>query len=77
MRHTLQSARQLDTERPASGFSPQVLARLWPNRAHESNWLKSLACHFGWHRWHEIEFERSKPPQVVRFCRWCAEVRVL
>jgi hypothetical protein len=27
------------------------LARLWPNRVHESNWLKTLACWLGLHRW--------------------------
>ena len=34
-----------------SHFTPETLAGLSPNRVHESNWVKSLACHFGLHRW--------------------------
>jgi len=30
------------------------LARLWPNREHESNWLKALICALGFHRWHTL-----------------------
>ena len=30
----------------------EALRRLWPNRQHESNWLKNLLCRFGMHRWY-------------------------
>jgi hypothetical protein len=62
---------------PQSHFTPETLARLWPNRGHESNWLMSLACHFGLHRWQEMKFEVSQSAQLVRFCRWCTKVRAL
>jgi len=61
----------------ASGFSPETLARLWPNRVHESSWLKNLACHFGWHRWHEMKLEDSQSATPMRFCRWCAKSKIL
>jgi hypothetical protein len=32
------------TAQTANRISPESLARLWANRVHESNWLKSLAC---------------------------------
>jgi len=57
-----------------SHFTPETLAKLWPNRVHESNWVKSLACHFGLHRWQGMKFEDSQSRQLVRFCRWCAKV---
>jgi hypothetical protein len=40
----------------ASGLpSPEelkpLLRKLWPNRTHESNWVKDVACRLGLHRW--------------------------
>ena len=58
----------------ANRISPESLARLWPNRVHESNWLKSLACWLGLHRWHEMRFEGLEPASMTRFCRWCSKV---
>lgn len=55
-------------------FTPATLDRLWPNRVHESNWVMSLGCYFGLHRWQEMNFEDSQSAQLVRFCRWCAKV---
>jgi hypothetical protein len=37
------------------------LARLWPNREHESSWLKNLLCTLGLHRWHELDIGRLLP----------------
>jgi hypothetical protein len=34
-----------------------MLRRLWPNREHESNWLKGLACAVGLHRWHTLNVD--------------------
>jgi len=62
---------------PGSLFTPETLPRLWPNRVHESNWVKSLACHFGLHRWQEMKFEDSQSAHLVRFCRWCTKVKTL
>jgi hypothetical protein len=58
-------------------FAPEALAKLWPNRVHESNWVKNWACHFGLHRWQEMKFEDSQSAQLVRFCRWCARIKTL
>ena len=65
---------RIKTQAPAA-ISPEMLARLWPNRVHESNWLKSLACRMGLHRWHEMKFEGSAQSDRVRFCRWCAKLK--
>jgi hypothetical protein len=53
------------------GLAP--LGRLWPNRQHESNWLKSLICALGFHRLHTLKFDGS----AFDFCRWCPEIRRL
>lgn len=31
------------------------LERMWPNRTHESSWLKDVICALGFHRWHSAE----------------------
>ena len=46
------------------------LERLWPNRTHESNWLKDLLCAFGWHRWHRLDLNGTP----YRFCRRCPKI---
>ena len=53
-------------------ISHASLARLWPNRVHESNWVKSLACWLGLHRWYEMRLEGFAGR--ARFCRWCSKV---
>jgi hypothetical protein len=64
-----------DAARAPGVISPETLARLWPNRVHESNWLKSLACEAGFHRWQEMKFEGFAEGKAVRSCRWCAKVK--
>ena len=64
-----------DAARASGAISPEMLARLWPNRVHESNWLKNLACRMGLHRWQEMKFEGFAEGNAVRFCRWCAKVK--
>jgi hypothetical protein len=51
----------------------RMLQRLWPNRTHESNWLKDAICAVGFHRWYPLEIATLK----CSFCRWCAKVKVL
>ncbi|HLW97589.1 MAG TPA: hypothetical protein VKR82_03005 [Candidatus Acidoferrales bacterium] len=53
--------------------SEKSLERLWPNREHESNWLKNLACTVGLHRWHDVKLDSGT---VARYCRWCSTVKV-
>ncbi len=59
-----------------SGNDPASLARLWPNRTHESNWLKQALCALGLHRWHRLEVPTSESTVDASFCRWCPEVKV-
>jgi hypothetical protein len=47
------------------------LGRLWPNREHESNWLKSLLCAVGFHRWHTLKVDGL----AFDFCRCCPDIR--
>lgn len=54
----------------------RALQRLWPNRAHESNWLKAAVCKLGLHRWYEIKMPGHQPPLSCLYCRWCPEVKV-
>jgi hypothetical protein len=62
------------------GFSDaalaEALAKLAPNRVHESSWLKNLLCSLGLHRWHYPNLGGSIPPKEVRVCRWCPKVKV-
>jgi hypothetical protein len=53
------------------------LARLWPNRTHEANWMKQLLCSAGLHRWHSVQVPWTGSTLRCRFCRWCPRVRVL
>jgi hypothetical protein len=52
-----------------------TLGRLWPNREHESNWLKALFCSFGVHRWHTLTLDISAMPSHFDFCRWCPKIK--
>jgi hypothetical protein len=63
------------TAQTANRISPESLARLWANRVHESNWLKSLACWLGLHRWYEMRLEGLVPASAVQFCRWRPKVQ--
>ena len=58
--------------------TPTELARLWPNRCHESNWLKNLFCSLGLHRWHSLDVPGPHGTVVkANFCRWCPKVKIL
>ena len=51
------------------------LARLWPNRQHESSWLKNLLCRLGMHRWQQLDIGHLVPDEKAMFCRWCPKIR--
>jgi len=59
-----------------SDYSPELLAKLAPHRAHESSWLKSLLCKLGFHRWYYLKLDASTSPQIVGLCRWCPRIKV-
>jgi len=53
------------------------MAKLWPNRLHESGAFRSLPCHVGLHRWAQLHVENLLPEKKeIRFCRWCSKVKV-
>jgi len=55
-----------------------LLRKLWPNRTHESNWLKDAACRLGLHRWYQMTLNDAKSRLRIycTFCRFCTEVKV-
>lgn len=57
-------------------ISAERLAGLWPNREHESNWLKALFCRLGMHRWHLVTLGSADRRQNVEYCRWCPKMKV-
>ncbi len=64
---------------PTAGGDAELaasLAKLWPHRWHESNWLKNLFCLGGLHRWKELYLEELLPGREVRFCHWCSKVKL-
>lgn len=54
----------------------QSLAKLWPHRVHESNWLKNLFCRMHLHRWARLELRELAPGRKIRFCRWCSKIDI-
>jgi hypothetical protein len=62
---------------PSDAILAKSLARLWPNRMHESSFLKNLFCHVRLHRWAQLPLHQLVPGQRrVRFCRWCSKIEV-
>lgn len=63
---------------PSAEELKPLLMKLWPNRTHESNWLKDLACKLGSHRWHQMTLNDAKSGLRIdcTFCRSCTEVKV-
>jgi hypothetical protein len=57
-------------------LDPALLARLWPNRHHESNWLKDAFCSLGFHRWYPVDVSEGPQSKITcTFCRWCPKVK--
>jgi hypothetical protein len=52
------------------------LAKLWPNREHESNALRSLCCRLPFHRWRQLELRELVPGRQIHYCFWCSKVRI-
>ncbi len=63
--------------REGVGLEGLGLERLWPNRTHESNWLKNVCCSMGLHCWHALDVSAGSGTKVrCGFCRWCPIVKV-
>ena len=55
-----------------------ALAKLWPNRTHESNWMKDVLCRLTLHRWHRVDVPGLQSTRVTAvFCRWCTAIRLI
>lgn len=52
------------------------LARMWPNREHESSAVTGLLCRIGIHFWRRLAVEDFAPGRKIRFCFWCSKVSI-
>jgi hypothetical protein len=52
------------------------LARLWPNREHESSAPASLLCRLGIHRWRQLDLTDIAPNRDIHFCFWCSNIKI-
>ena len=52
------------------------VARLWPNREHESSAVLGHLCRLGIHRWRQLDLATFAPGRDIRFCFWCSKVRI-
>ncbi len=61
-----------------SEIAAKSLAKLWPHRQHESNYVKNLLCSLGMHRWTRLELGGLIPEKEksVQFCRWCPKLKL-
>jgi hypothetical protein len=66
----------VEPPRPADALLAASLAKLWPHREHESSCFKNLLCHFGLHRWSQLNLDNLLPGKEIRHCFWCSKVRV-
>jgi hypothetical protein len=57
-------------------IAARSLAKLWPHRLHESNYLKNLCCYLGLHRWSRLDLSALAVEKDVKFCRWCSKVKI-
>ena len=65
-----------DLERSPDVSLIASLARLWPNREHESNAVAGLLCRVGIHYWRRLDTSQLAPGRDVRFCFWCSKIEL-
>jgi hypothetical protein len=61
---------------PIDPIHLRSLEKLWPNRRHESNWLKDVLCAMGFHRWYLIDLSTLPSGAKYSFCRWCPKIKL-
>ena len=66
----------MPTDNPTDKDLASQLARLWPNREHESNALASLCCRIGIHSWRQLDLIDLAPNRNIRFCFWCSAIKI-
>ena len=52
------------------------MAKLWPNREHESNILLAQFCRVGLHRWRRLDLAALAPGKDIAHCFWCSKVKI-
>ena len=70
MTNTAQSHQATDADLAKS------LARLWPNREHESTAPASLLCRLGLHNWRQLDLTNLAPNRTIHFCFWCSNIKI-
>ena len=66
----------MNVERSPDASLIDSLARLWPNRQHESNAVTGLLCRVGIHHWRRLDTSLLAPGRDVRFCFWCSKIEL-
>jgi hypothetical protein len=66
----------MPTENASDTELASSLARLWPNREHESSAVASLLCRIGIHRWRQLDLTELAPNRHIRFCFWCPNIKI-
>jgi len=52
------------------------VARLWPHRECEANFMLGQLCRVGWHGWRRLDLSELVPGKDIRFCFWCSMVKI-
>jgi len=65
---------------PNQGLSDPNLAtrvaKLWPHREHEANFVLAQFCRVGLHSWRQLDLAELAPGREIHFCFWCSKVRI-
>ena len=67
--------KDLENRRPDSDLAIRV-AKLWPHREHESNALRGLLCHLGFHQWRRLNLATLIPGKDIFHCFRCSKVKI-
>ena len=62
-----------------SGSDAQLatqVARLWPNREHESSAVLGHLCRLRLHRWRQLDLATLAPGKDIHFCFWCSRIKI-
>ena len=60
---------------PDAQLATQV-AKLWPHREHEANFMLGQLCRAGLHRWRQLDLAELVPGHDIHFCFWCSKIKI-
>ena len=66
----------VSTKSPSDAELARSLARLCPNREHESSAVTGLLCRAGIHYWRQLDLTDIATDRSVRFCFWCWDIKI-